>query len=144
MLRMVYYSDPAEMDRPRKILYDLLKNLPISSHLASMLASQDTKILVSALQMCEILMEKMPGVFAVYFNREGVMHQIDKLIEASAAELAGTGVEEAGESAGLQEDESHDTPGSPDASCKCELRIMLSKGPKFHNQVFVIKILIGR
>ncbi len=73
--------------------------------------------------MCDILMEKMPGVFAVYFNREGVMHQIDKLIEASAGEL--TGVEEAG----VQEDESHDTPESPDASCKCELRIMLSKGP---------------
>ena len=72
----------------QSVLYNLLKNLPISSQIASMLASIDTKILVSALQMCEILMQKMPDVFSVYFHREGVIHQIDKLIESSAISLA--------------------------------------------------------
>ena len=67
------------------ILYDLLKTLPISSHIASMLASTDPKIIVSALQICEILMQKMPDVFSVYFHREGVIHQIDRLIETGSA-----------------------------------------------------------
>jgi E3 ubiquitin-protein ligase TRIP12 len=78
------------------ILYNLLKTLPISSHIASMLASTDPKIIVSALQICEILMQKMPDVFSVYFHREGVIHQIDRLIEtgsvSSSAQKAAMGL----------------------------------------------------
>ena len=33
-------------------------------------------------------MQKMPDVFSVYFHREGVIHQIDKLIESSSVALA--------------------------------------------------------
>lgn len=103
LLRMIYYlpheaRPDTSLDKAAKktadskaepnVLHDLLKNLPISSQIASMLASVDTKILVSALQMCEILMQKMPDIFSVYFHREGVIHQIDKLIEASAISLA--------------------------------------------------------
>jgi hypothetical protein len=36
-----------------------------------MLSSQDLKIVVGALQMAEILMQKLPGIFSVYFRREG-------------------------------------------------------------------------
>lgn len=43
----------------------------ISSHIASMLSSQDLKIVVGSLQMAEILMQKLPDVFSVYFRREG-------------------------------------------------------------------------
>src|SRR6185312_10492749 len=68
-------------DDDEALLRQMLANLPISSHIASMLANADTKIRVSALQMCEVLMQKLPQVFAVYFLREGVIHQIDKLIE---------------------------------------------------------------
>lgn len=103
LLRMIYYlphetTPDTSLEAAKKTaaadnkqlndLHGLLKNLPISSQIASMLASVDTKILVSALQMCEILMQKMPDIFSVYFHREGVIHQIDKLIEASAISLA--------------------------------------------------------
>ncbi len=36
-----------------------------------MLSSQDLKIVVGSLQMAEILMQKLPDVFSVYFRREG-------------------------------------------------------------------------
>jgi len=65
------------------LLYNLLHYLPISSHIASMLASNDTKIIVSALQLSEILMQNLPDIFSIYFQREGVIYQIDKLIEST-------------------------------------------------------------
>lgn len=43
----------------------------LHSHIASMLSSQDLKIVVGSLQMAEILMQKLPDVFSVYFRREG-------------------------------------------------------------------------
>lgn len=36
-----------------------------------MLASQDLRVVVAALQMAEILMQKLPNIFGVYFRREG-------------------------------------------------------------------------
>lgn len=45
--------------------------LHLHSHIASMLSSQDLKIVVGSLQMAEILMQKLPDVFSVYFRREG-------------------------------------------------------------------------
>lgn len=38
-----------------------------------MLSSQDLKIVVGSLQMAEILMQKLPDVFSVYFRREGIV-----------------------------------------------------------------------
>jgi E3 ubiquitin-protein ligase TRIP12 len=43
----------------------------VSSHIAGMMASQDLRIVVGALQMAEILMLKLPEVFGVHFRREG-------------------------------------------------------------------------
>jgi E3 ubiquitin-protein ligase TRIP12 len=73
LLRMIYYS-------PSDLLEIVLKQQSISSHIASILASSDYKIVVSALQMAEILMKKLPQIFSVYFYREGVVHQIEILI----------------------------------------------------------------
>ena len=73
LLRIIYYA-------PTDLLRSVLKNQPVSSHIAAMLASPDLRIVVGALQMAEILMQKMPDVFCVYFRREGVLHQIKKLI----------------------------------------------------------------
>jgi E3 ubiquitin-protein ligase TRIP12 len=73
LLRMIYYS-------PCDLLEIILKQQSISSHIASTLASSDYKIIVSALQMAEILMKKLPQIFSVYFHREGVVHQIESLI----------------------------------------------------------------
>jgi len=41
------------------------------SHVAAMMASHDLKIVVSGIQMANILMDKLPHIFSVYFCREG-------------------------------------------------------------------------
>ncbi|NXS57457.1 TRIPC ligase, partial [Brachypteracias leptosomus] len=83
ILRIIYFADA-------ELLKDVLKNYAVSSHIASMLSSQDLKIVVGALQMAEILMQKLPDIFSVYFRREGfffckgVMHQVKNLAESEA------------------------------------------------------------
>ncbi|KAG8229177.1 hypothetical protein J437_LFUL009894 [Ladona fulva] len=74
LLRMVYYASA-------DLLKEVLKNQVVSSHIAGMMASQDLRIVVGALQMAEILMHKLPDVFGVHFRREGVMHQIKQLAD---------------------------------------------------------------
>lgn len=56
-------------------LQEVLKNQVVSSHIAGMMASQDLRIVVGALQMAEILMQKLPEVFGVHFRREGESSQ---------------------------------------------------------------------
>lgn len=60
---------------------DVLKNQVVSSHIAGMLASQDLRIVIGALQMASILMKRLPQVFGVHFHREGVLHQIRLLAD---------------------------------------------------------------
>ena len=50
-----------------------------------MLAWKDPHVLVPALQISEILMEKLPGIFSKMFVREGVVHAVDQLILAGNA-----------------------------------------------------------
>lgn len=76
LLRMVYYANA-------DLLRDVLKNQLVSSHIAGMMASNDLRIVVGALQMAEILMQKLPEVFGTHFRREGVMHQINQLADPS-------------------------------------------------------------
>ncbi|XP_069194933.1 E3 ubiquitin-protein ligase TRIP12 isoform X12 [Procambarus clarkii] len=77
LLRMVQFSSP-------DLLQQVLKSQSVSSHLATMLSSHDLKIIVGAIQMAEILMIKLPEIFAIYFRREGVMHQIKRLCDPDA------------------------------------------------------------
>ncbi|KAH9509428.1 Ubiquitin-protein ligase [Bulinus truncatus] len=72
ILRMIYYSPP-------DLLRQVLVNQSMSSHIACMLGSPDLKVVVGALQMANILMQKLPDIYSIYFRREGVMHQIQKL-----------------------------------------------------------------
>ncbi|XP_037942142.1 E3 ubiquitin-protein ligase TRIP12 isoform X3 [Teleopsis dalmanni] len=74
LLRMVYYATP-------ELLKDVLKYQLVSSHIAGMMASNDLRIVVGALQMAEILMEKLPEVFGTHFRREGVIYQITQLTD---------------------------------------------------------------
>ena len=46
-------------------------NCCIFSHIAAMMASQDLKVVVGAIQMAKVLMNKLPDIFSVYFRREG-------------------------------------------------------------------------
>jgi E3 ubiquitin-protein ligase TRIP12 len=73
LLRIIYYS-------PSTLLDSVLKNQGVSRHVAAMLASPDHRIVVGSLQMANILMQKLPHVFCTFFRREGVMHQMRKLI----------------------------------------------------------------
>jgi len=81
ILRMMYYAGP-------DLLNSVLPSCNVSSHVAAMMAAHDLKIVVAGIQMANILMEKLPNVFSVYFCREGVMHQIKKLCEPEAIDLS--------------------------------------------------------
>lgn len=59
----------------------MLKCHSVSSHIAAMLASSDLRIVVGAIEMSNILMEKLSNIFSVYFVREGVLHQFNKLMK---------------------------------------------------------------
>ena len=67
---MIFYATP-------DLLRDVLRNHAVSSHIAAMMASQDLKVIVGAIQMAHILMEKLPDVFSVYFRREGTFIDIN-------------------------------------------------------------------
>lgn len=52
----------------------------LCSFLAGVLAWKDPQVLVPALQVAEILMEKLPETFSKVFVREGVVHAVDQLV----------------------------------------------------------------
>ncbi|KAE9620318.1 putative aminoacyltransferase, E1 ubiquitin-activating enzyme [Lupinus albus] len=68
----------------------------ISSFLAGVLAWKDPHVLVPALQIAEILMEKLPGTFSKMFIREGVVHAVDQLILAGSPTSVSTQASSAG------------------------------------------------
>ena len=74
LLRIIYYASP-------DLLSTVLKCHSVSSHIAAMLASSDLRIVVGAIEMSNILMEKLSNIFSVYFVREGVLHQFNKLMK---------------------------------------------------------------
>ncbi|KAF5727819.1 hypothetical protein HS088_TW22G01516 [Tripterygium wilfordii] len=71
--KLMYFSDS-------EMIQSLLSTTNISSFLAGVLAWKDPHVLVPALQIAEILMEKLPGTFSKMFVREGVVHAVDQLI----------------------------------------------------------------
>lgn len=62
-----------------EVLTDVLRDISVSSYIATMLKSQDYRIVVTAIQMANILILKLPEIFLVYFHREGVMHALELL-----------------------------------------------------------------
>ena len=66
---MVYHSD-------RDLLSEVLRAPAVSSQVAGMLSSGDLRVVVGALQLSELLLQKMPDEFGVHFRREGVLHQV--------------------------------------------------------------------
>ncbi|CAI9104744.1 OLC1v1003485C2 [Oldenlandia corymbosa var. corymbosa] len=75
--KLMYFST-ADM------IQSLLSVTNISSFLAGVLAWKDPQVLVPALQIAEILMEKLPETFSKMFIREGVVHAIEALIIAGS------------------------------------------------------------
>ncbi|KAK7404378.1 hypothetical protein VNO78_05238 [Psophocarpus tetragonolobus] len=76
--KLMYFST-AEM------IQSLLSVTNISSFLAGVLAWKDPHVLLPALKIAEILMEKLPVTFSKMFIREGVLHAVDQLIVAGNA-----------------------------------------------------------
>lgn len=79
ILRMIYYA-------PAELLTVILKRHPISSIIGGMLQSHDIRTIVNALQLAEILMQKLPDIFHISFRREGVMHKAKSLADGSFLE----------------------------------------------------------
>ncbi|MCL7034368.1 hypothetical protein MKW94_030390, partial [Papaver nudicaule] len=76
--KLMYFSS-AEM------IQTLISVTNISSFLAGVLAWKDPQVLVPALQIAEILMEKLPGTFSKMFVREGVVHAVETLIVSDSS-----------------------------------------------------------
>jgi len=53
-----------------------------------MLKAQDYQVVVGAMQMAAVLMQKLPDIFVIYFHREGVMHQMKTLRDVPLKMLA--------------------------------------------------------
>ncbi|XP_076454353.1 E3 ubiquitin-protein ligase TRIP12-like isoform X2 [Babylonia areolata] len=83
ILRMIYYASP-------DLLRQVLKNQPVSSHIAGMLASPDLRVVVGAMQMADILMQKLSDIFNIYFRREGVTYQIENIKTSSSMAITPT------------------------------------------------------
>ncbi|XP_077239573.1 ubiquitin-protein ligase 4 [Tasmannia lanceolata] len=71
--KLVYFSTA-------DILIDSLKNTNISSFLAGVFARKDHHVLISALKIAEIIMQKLPDVFLNSFVKEGVLYAVDALL----------------------------------------------------------------
>ncbi|XP_050045361.1 E3 ubiquitin-protein ligase TRIP12 isoform X2 [Dermacentor andersoni] len=84
LLRMVHCA-------PAPLLAEVLRSQLVASHLAAMLSSQDLHVVVGALQMADILMQKLPEVFGVHFRREGVMHRVKQLAQEEVSTASGDG-----------------------------------------------------
>ncbi|XP_047080766.1 E3 ubiquitin-protein ligase UPL3-like [Lolium rigidum] len=63
-----------------EMIQALLGTTNISSFLAGILAWKDPQVLIPALQIAEIMMEKLPETFSKLFVREGVVHAVEALI----------------------------------------------------------------
>ncbi|PIN19161.1 putative ubiquitin fusion degradation protein [Handroanthus impetiginosus] len=68
-----------------EMILSLMNVTNISSFLAEVLAWKDPQVLVPALQIAEILMEKLPDTFSKMFVREGVVHAVDMLIQTGSS-----------------------------------------------------------
>lgn len=79
--KLMYFST-ADM------IQSLLSVTNISSFLAGVLAWKDPQVLIPALQIAEILMEKLPAIFSKMFVREGVIHAIDSLIVSDPSSIS--------------------------------------------------------
>ncbi len=82
LVRMLYFASP-------ELLAELLKDVPISSFIAGILLGRDVRSAAYAMQMAELLMQKLPGTFAAHFVKEGVAHALAQLSGAGGAAAGG-------------------------------------------------------
>ncbi|XP_068492521.1 E3 ubiquitin-protein ligase UPL4-like [Phaseolus vulgaris] len=64
----------------KSVHVELLKNVNISSFLAGVFTQKDQHMLILALQIAEIILQKCPDNFSMLFLKEGVFFSIDALL----------------------------------------------------------------
>jgi hypothetical protein len=62
-----------------QIFFNFFQDIPISSLITRLLGSNDFIFISTSIQISEILIEKLPDVFSIYFVREGVSNEIKKI-----------------------------------------------------------------
>ncbi|CEG68858.1 hypothetical protein RMATCC62417_05031 [Rhizopus microsporus] len=73
MLRLTYYTNPEDLEK-------VLKNVPLSSFLSGILTRQEQPgLIIDALYHAELLIKKLPSIYHVLFEREGVLHEIESI-----------------------------------------------------------------
>ncbi|EST08765.2 hypothetical protein PSEUBRA_001462 [Kalmanozyma brasiliensis GHG001] len=73
ILKIISFVDPESLG-------ETLDNVPLASFLAAILSSRDHPTLVNgALQIVELLTEKLPSLYTALLRREGVMWEIDDI-----------------------------------------------------------------
>lgn len=72
LIKIIYHAPPDTLEA-------VLADIPISGLIAGMLASSEDVMAGKGLHLAEILMEKLPEVFAKYFMKEGVVHAMEEL-----------------------------------------------------------------
>lgn len=78
MLRILAVAPPAQLN-------EALKDVAISSFVASLLATRDAITAAYGMHMAEVLMEKLPEVMRTYFIKEGVVHGVEQLCAQAPA-----------------------------------------------------------
>lgn len=73
--KVIYFS-------PASVLERVLRDIPISTFLATLLTSSDMVVVSTAIQICIILIERLPIIFSQYFTREGVLNVMKRLAES--------------------------------------------------------------
>lgn len=73
LLKIVHFSDT-------DVLQHVLVSIPLAGFIAGVLAQKEhSSLLISALQLAELLLSKLPQLYATHFETEGVMFEISRL-----------------------------------------------------------------
>lgn len=77
LLKIMHFTD-------KDVLEHVLASIPLASFIPGVLAQQEhSTLLISALQLAEILLIKLPHQYVTHFESEGVIHEIRRLATAS-------------------------------------------------------------
>lgn len=80
LVKIIHFSNP-------ETLQHVLKEIPLSTFLAGVLAQQEhASLVIDALYQAEMLIQKIPEVYLFLFEREGVLHEIESIANASLTE----------------------------------------------------------
>ena len=76
--KVLYVSSPGMLEGG-------LRDLPICSFISGLLSGRDSSAVAYAMQMAEVLMDRLPGMYRVHFLKEGVLHAINQLAGTAPA-----------------------------------------------------------